>query len=90
MVVDLTKDDSNSKDNAVELEEVCIVFFFLTMIKELFISTCKLFIFYVPMFYLQANSICGMCLDDDSALELCNDADNNIDNDVLYSYLTKV
>ena len=28
MVVDLTKDDSNSKDNAVELEEVCIVFFF--------------------------------------------------------------
>ena len=27
MVVDLTKDDSNSKDNAVELEEVCIVFF---------------------------------------------------------------
>ena len=28
MIVDLTKDDSNSKDNAVELEEVCIVFFF--------------------------------------------------------------
>ena len=28
MVVDLTKDDSNSKDNAVELEEVGIVFLF--------------------------------------------------------------
>ena len=42
MVVDLTKDDSNSKDNAVELEEVGIVFCFLTMIKELFMSTCKL------------------------------------------------
>ena len=49
-----------------------------------------MFILYVPMFYLQANSICGMCLDDNSALELCNDADNNIDNDVFYSYLTKV
>ena len=42
------------------------------------------------MFYLEANSICGMYLDDECVLELCNDADNNIDNDVFYSYLTKV
>ena len=46
-------------------------------------STCKMFILYVPMFYLQIDSICDVSLDDDNELELCNDADDDMDNDVL-------
>lgn len=46
-------------------------------------STCKMFILYVPMFYLQVDSICDVSLDDDNELELCNDADNDMDNDEL-------
>ena len=46
-------------------------------------STCKMFILYVPMFSLQVDSICDVSLDDDNELELCNDADNDMDNDEL-------
>lgn len=35
------------------------------------------------MFYLQVDSICDMSLHDDNELELCNDADNDVDNDDL-------
>ena len=35
------------------------------------------------MFYLQVDSICDVSLDDDNELELCNDADNDMDNDEL-------
>ena len=39
--------------------------------------TCKMFILFVPMFYLQVDSICDTSLNDDNELELCNDADND-------------
>ena len=42
-----------------------------------------MFILFVPMFYLQVDSICDMSLNDDNELELCNDADNDTDNDEL-------
>ena len=35
------------------------------------------------MFYLRVDSICDVSLDDDNELELCNDADNDMDNDEL-------
>ena len=46
-------------------------------------STCKMFILYVPMFYFQVDSICNVSLDDDNELELYSDADNDMDNDEL-------
>ena len=46
-------------------------------------STFKMFILYVPMFHLQIDSICVMSLNDDNELELCNVADNDMDNDEL-------
>ena len=46
-------------------------------------STCKMFILYVPMFYFQVDSICDVSLDDDNELELYSDADNDMDNDEL-------
>ena len=52
-------------------------------------STCKMFILYVPMFYLQVDSICDVSLDDDNELELCNDADNDMDNDELTGTIHK-